>query len=144
LVEVDWQTISALDLRRSVMSEVNADSVVEALGQMNVMQVIALTKELEQKWGVEAKPQLGQVITTLQPEVPESNQTEFSVVFVSFPADKKMALVKMVREVLNLGLLDSKNLVESLPKTIKEGVSKEEAEAMKTRLVEAGGVVEIK
>jgi large subunit ribosomal protein L7/L12 len=119
------------------------EQIADTLGNMTVMEVIKLTRELEQKWDVKAEPQVG-LAPVITQEVQESNQTEFSVVFVSFPPDKKMALVKMVRELLSLGLLESKNLVESVPKTIKEGMSKDEAEAMKAKLVEAGAVVEIK
>lgn len=118
------------------------EQVAEFLGNMSVIQLITLTKELESLWGVEAKPQA--VIQTIKQEVKTVEQTEFTVTLVSFPADKKIALVKLVREVLGLGLVESKNLVESLPKVIKEGVSKDDAEALKVKLAEVGGVVEVK
>jgi large subunit ribosomal protein L7/L12 len=122
------------------------DDVVNSLGNMSVMELIALTKHLEEKWGLEAKPDFSQAVithgTTL--EVQPSEQTEFNVFLVSHTPDKKMAVVKMVRELLSLGLLESKTLVESLPKQIKEGISKEDAEALKVRLTEAGATVEVK
>lgn len=120
------------------------EQVVERLGNMSVMELITLTKELEQLWGVEAKPQLGQAIQVIQEETQKVQQTEFDVVFVSFAPDKKMPLIKLVRELLGTGLLEAKTLVESLPKTIKEGVSKEDADLLKSKLVEAGAVVELK
>lgn len=125
------------------MSELNEESVVEFLGNLNVMQLVALTKDLESKWGVEAKPQMVDV-APVQQETKESAQTEFNVSLISFPADKKIALVKLVREVVGLGLVESKNLVESAPKLLKEGVSKEEADALKAKFAEAGAVVEVK
>lgn len=126
------------------MENFTPEQVVDALGNLTVVQLIALTKQLEQQWGVEAKPQLVQSSIVPQQETAVSTQTEFDVVFVSHPADKKMVLVKLVREQLGLGLLESKNLVEAIPKVLKEGLSKEDAEAMKAKFVEAGAVIEIK
>lgn len=119
------------------------DEVVQALGNMSVMQVIALTKELEQKWGVKAEPPTVQVQPRTN-EQPKDEQTEFNVVLASVPADKKMAVIKIVREVSLLGLKESKELVEAAPKTVKEGVSKAEADELKRKLEEAGAVVEVK
>ncbi len=127
------------------MSDITNDDVVKALGNMSVMQVIALTKELEQKWGVKAEPPTVQVQTQQQqPDTQTSVQTEFNVVLTQVPADKKMAVLKMVRELTGLGLKESKDVVEGCPKVIKESVSKEEAEQVKAKLVEAGGTVEVK
>lgn len=120
------------------------DQVAEFLGNMSVMQLITLTKELEQMWGVEAKPQA--VPTTNQPqtETQTVEQTEFTITLVSLPADKKIAVVKLVREQLGLGLLESKNLVDALPKVLKEGISKEDAETIKAKFIEVGAVVELR
>lgn len=127
------------------MSTFTQEDVVQFLDNMSVVQMIALTKQLEQLWGVEAKPQMVESIAPTQQTETKAEQTEFNVSLVSFPADKKIALVKLIREVLGLGLLESKGVVESaLPKVIREGVSKEEAEALKTKLAEAGAVVEVK
>jgi large subunit ribosomal protein L7/L12 len=122
---------------------INADDVVRALGNMTVMELISLTKELEVKWGVEAKPPEVQV-QVVQETVQVVAQTEFEVVLVSFPADKKMGMVKLVRELMGTGLLESKTFVESVPKTVKGELSKDDAEALKAKLVEAGAVVEVK
>lgn len=126
------------------MSTLTNDDVVQFVGNLTVMQLIELTKELEKKWGVEAKPQITQLQLAPQPEVQAVVQTEFTVVLVSFPSDKKMGVVKLVREIMGLGLLESKTLAEAAPKPVKMDVSKEEAEIVKARFVEAGAVVEIK
>ena len=119
------------------------EEVVEALGNLSVMQIIALTKELEQKWGVEAKPQ-PVVMQTVKVDQQQVAQTEFSVVLASVPADKKMSVLKAVREVTGLGLKESKDFVESAPKVVKEGLSKEEAATLQATLTAAGGVIEVK
>lgn len=120
------------------------EEVVEFLGNMSVMQVISLTKELEEKWGVKAEPQVQvqQQDNTPKPDAVE--KTEFTVTLVSVPADKKMAVLKMVRELTLLGLKEAKEFVEAAPKVVKEDVSKADAEEYKRKLEEAGGVVEVK
>lgn len=125
------------------MEKLTKEEVALALGNMNVMQVIALTKQLEELWGVKAEP----VFTTFSP--PPGNtqndvQTEFDVVLVSVPVDKKINVIKAIREVLNLGLKESKELVESAPKTIKESLDAAAADAVKVKLTEAGAVIELK
>ncbi len=120
------------------------EEIIDKLGSMSVMELIALTKELEEKWGVKAEPQVGLTPTNLPVNEPASEQTEFTVVLVSFAADKKMAVVKAVRELTGLGLMESKQLVEGAPKSIKEACSKEDAENLKTQLTAAGGVIEVK
>ena len=119
------------------------EQAVDFLGNMSVMDLIKLTREMEEKWGVQAKPQPVMIQQSVPTET-KVEQTEFNVIFVSFAPDKKMGLIKLVREVMNMGLVDSKNMVESLPKMLKEGASKEEAEAIKARFVEAGATVEIR
>ena len=127
------------------MSDITQEQVVAALGNLSVMELIKLTKDLEEKWGVEAKPAVLETVFLPTIEVVKEAQTEFDVLLVGFPADKKIALIKMVREILGLGLLESKAVVEgTLPRAIKEGVSKEEADNVKARLMEAGAVMEIK
>lgn len=119
------------------------DDVINALGNMKVTDLIALTKELEEKWGVKAEPQVQQVALTAPVETAPV-QTEFAVVLVSVPADKKMTVIKLVRDLTGQGLMESKALVEGAPKSVKEGVSKDEAEDLKTKLMAAGAVVELK
>lgn len=124
-------------------SEVNKDEVVAALGNMTVIQLIALTKHLEELWDVKAAPQVVQQVVEI-PTVEAVAQTEFTVVLTSFASDKKMALVKLVREIMSLGLLESKTLVESLPKPIKDNLTKDEAEILKAKFAEAGALAEVK
>ena len=130
---------------------IDKDQAVEALGNMSVMQLIALTKELETKWGVKAVPQMVQVSDTgcplcgmKGPHACPGNpnlQTEFSVMLVSVPADKKMNTIKLIREYLGMPLKESKELAEGAPKLLKDGMPKEEAQAMVTKFTEAGAVV---
>lgn len=124
------------------MSEFTNEDVVKALGNMSVMQVIALTKELEQKWGVKAEPPVVQV--QQQQQQKQEAQTEFNVILTSVPAAAKMSVIKVVREVMGLGLKESKDLVEAAPKTLKEAVSKEEAADLQNKLTTAGAVIEVK
>ena len=124
------------------MSLTNED-VAQWLGEQSVMTIIGLTKELEQKWGVTAAPQTVQVQQQKQEENKPA-QDEFTVVLASFPPDKKMTLLKLVRELTGLGLKEAKDFVESVPKPVKESVSKAEADELKAKLTEAGGVVEVK
>jgi large subunit ribosomal protein L7/L12 len=120
------------------------EQVVEALGNMSVIQLINLTKDLEQLWGVEAKPQMVQQAPVQQTETQTAAQVSFNVVLQSVPAEKKISVIKAVREQLGLTLLDSKAILDALPKVIKEDLCKEEADRLKTKLTEAGAVVEVK
>ena len=124
------------------MSITNED-VVKFLGDMSVMQVIALTKELEEKWGVKAEPPVVQFNPGQQKEIVVEKDS-FNVFLASVPADKKMNVIKTVRELMTLGLKESKELVEAAPKMVSEGCSKDEAERIKSKLEEAGAVVEVK
>lgn len=119
------------------------EEVVNFLGNLSVMQVIALTKELEEKWGVKAEPQFVQVPERHDQKVVDE-KSEYNVFLASVPADKKMNVIKTVRELLVLGLKESKELVEAAPKMVSEACSKDEAERIKAKLEEAGAVVEVK
>ena len=125
------------------MENVTQEDVLRALGNMSVMQLIALTKELEEKWGVKAEPPTVQRQPD-QNDAPKVEQTEFNVTLASVPADKKMAVIKGVRELTGLGLKESKELVEAAPKLVKEGVSAADADELKRKLTEAGAVIEVK
>lgn len=121
---------------------ITKEEVLKALDTMTVLEIIALTKQLEKEWGVEAKPAPVQAQKQKEPDAPP--QTEFNVMLISVPSDKKMAVIKVVRDLVRLGLKESKDLVEAAPKLIKEGVDAKEAETVRLALVEAGAVVEIK
>ena len=120
------------------------EEVAEWLGNQSVMQIISLTKELEQKWGVTSAPPPMQVQQQQKQEDNKPAQEEFTVVLASFPPDKKMTLLKLVRELTGLGLKEAKDFVESVPKNVKENVTKAEADELKATLTAAGGVVEVK
>ena len=130
------------------MADVTKEQVVNFLSQMSVLDLAALTKELEDKWGVKAAP----VAVAAAPgaaaaggggAAPAAEQTEFTVVLADAGANK-IGVIKAVREVTNLGLKEAKDLVDGAPKTIKEGVSKADAETIKKKLTEAGAKVDIK
>ena len=126
------------------MTDINTEDLVKQLGQLNPMQLVQLTKALETAWGVSASPQMQAGVQTTGDVAKVEEQTEFTVTLVSFPPDKKMAVIKLVREALALGLVESKTLAESAPKVLKEGISKDDAAALKEKFVAAGALVEIK
>lgn len=124
------------------MSLTNED-VVQWLGNQSVMTILSLTKELEEKWGVEAKPQAVQVQPDQQKEQAPVKDS-FDVILASVPADKKMAVIKAVRELNTMGLKEAKEFVEAAPKAVQEGLTKDQADELKRKLEEAGAVVEVK
>jgi large subunit ribosomal protein L7/L12 len=123
------------------MADVTKEQVVDFLSQMSVLDLAALTKELEDKWGVKAAPVA--VAAGGGGAAPAAEQTEFTVVLTDAGANK-IGVIKAVREVTNLGLKEAKDLVDGAPKTIKEGVSKADAETIKKKLTEAGAKVDVK
>jgi large subunit ribosomal protein L7/L12 len=127
------------------MADVTKAQVVDFLSQMTVMDIAALTKELEDKWGVKAAPIA--VAAAAAPAAagaaPAAEQTEFTVTLLEAGA-KKIEVIKAVRELTQLGLKEAKDLVDGAPKTVKEGVSKADAESFKKKLEEAGAKVEVK
>lgn len=128
------------------MADVNMDQIVDQLSHMTVMQIAQLTKLLEDKWGVKAAPVAVAGGPTAAPapaaEKP-AEQTEFTVVLTAAGANK-IGVIKVVRELTNLGLKEAKDLVDGVPKELKAGVAKDEAETIKKKIAEAGGTVEIK
>jgi large subunit ribosomal protein L7/L12 len=129
------------------MADVSKEQVVDFLSKMSVMDLAALTKELEDKWGVKAAPvavaAAGPAAGAGGAAAPAAEQTEFTVILKEVGA-KKIEVIKVVRELTQLGLKEAKDLVDGAPKTVKEGVSKADAETMKKKLEEAGAKVEIK
>ncbi|MXW02710.1 MAG: 50S ribosomal protein L7/L12 [Holophagales bacterium] len=124
---------------------VAAADLIKQIDEMTVLELNTLVKELEEHYGVSAAaaavPMAGMAGAGEVQEAEE--QTEFDVQLTSF-GDKKIAVIKVVREVTSLGLKEAKDLVESAPVAVKEGVSKEEAEEVKGKLEEAGGQAEVK
>ena len=127
------------------MAEITQEQVVEYLSGLTVMQVVALTKSLEDKWGVKAAPVAvaGPAVAAGGAAEPAEEKTEFTVVLKAAGANK-IGAIKAVREITGLGLKDAKDLVEGAPKAVKESVSKAEADEMAAKLKEAGAEVEIK
>ena len=128
------------------MPDVTKEQVVEYLSNLPVIQIAELVKELEDKWGVSAAPVAvaGAVAAggAVAAEAAEE-KTEFDVILADAGASK-IQVIKAVREITSLGLKEAKDLVEGAPKSIKEGVSKEEAEDIKKKLEAAGAKVEVK
>ncbi len=123
---------------------VAAADLIKQIDEMTVLELNTLVKELEEHYGVSAAAAAVPMAAAGAGEVQEAEeQTEFDVQLTSF-GDKKIAVIKVVREVTSLGLKEAKDLVESAPVAVKEGVSKEEAEEVKGKLEEAGGQAEVK
>ena len=121
------------------------NQIIEAIKNMTVMELAELVKELEDIFGVSAAAPVA-VAATAAPGAAapaEEEKTEFDVILTDYGAEK-IKVIKVVRELTSLGLKEAKDLVESAPKAVKEGVSKEEAEAAKAKLEEVGAKVEIK
>lgn len=125
----------------------NIENIVAQLSQLTVMQIAELTKALEEKWGVKAAPvavaaPMAGGAAAVAAEKP-AEQTEFTVVLTSAGANK-IGVIKVVRELTNLGLKEAKDLVDGAPKEVKANIPKDEAEAAKKKLEEAGAVATIK
>ena len=121
------------------------EELIKAIEEMSVLELSELVKELEDKFGVSAAaPAMMMPMGAAAPAAAvEEEKTEFDVVLVEHGANK-IGVIKVVREITGLGLKEAKELVDGAPKTVKEGVAKEEAEEMKKKIEEAGAVVELK
>jgi large subunit ribosomal protein L7/L12 len=124
-------------------------SIANQLSELTVLQVSELVKALEEKWGVSAAaapvmmPGAGAAAAGAGAAAPVEEKTEFAVHLMA-AGDKKINVIKVVREVTNLGLKEAKDLVDGAPKVVKEGLSKDEAAAMKKKFEEVGATVEVK
>jgi large subunit ribosomal protein L7/L12 len=126
------------------MSDINKEQVIEFLSNLPVMEIAALVKDLEEKWGVSAAAPVAVAAGPAADGPAAEEKTEFDVVMSSFGA-KKIGVIKVVREVVSgLGLKEAKALVEGVPATIKEAIPKEEAEEVVKKLKEAGAEAAIK
>ena len=120
------------------------DEILDAIAEMSVMDVVELVAAMEEKFGVSAQAAVAVAAPAAGGDAAAAEEkTEFDVVMTSFGGNK-VAVIKAVRGATGLGLKEAKEVVESAPKAIKEGVSKDEAEALKKELEEAGAEVEIK
>ena len=124
---------------------VSKDEILEAIANMTVMEVVELISAMEEKFGVTAAAAVAAAPAAGggAEAAPEEEKTEFDVVLASFGSNK-VSVIKTVRALTGLGLKEAKDAVEGAPNTLKEGVSKEEAEEAKKALEEAGATVEIK
>ena len=123
----------------------NVETLIESLSNLTVIQIADLTKKLEEKWGVKAAPVAvaGAAAPAGEAAAAPAAQTEFTVILKDGGANK-IQVIKAIREITALGLKEAKDLVDGAPKEIKAGVSKEDSEAIKKKIVDAGGAVEIK
>jgi large subunit ribosomal protein L7/L12 len=120
---------------------ISQEDILEAVSSMTVMEIVDLISTMEEKFGVSAAAVA--VAAPAAAAAPVEEQTEFNVIMTAF-GDNKVAVIKAVRSMTGLGLKEAKDAVEGVPTTLKEAVSKAEAEDMKKQLVEAGATVEIK
>ena len=127
------------------MADITKEQVIDYLSGLPVMEIAALVKELEDKWGVSAAAPVAVAAAGPAADAgPAEEKTEFDVVLKSF-GEKKINVIKAVREIVpGLGLKDAKSMVEGAPTNVKEGISKDEAEEVAKKLKEAGADVEIK
>ena len=128
---------------------VSKDEILDAISKMSVMEVVELISDMEKKFGVTAA---APVAVAAAPgaaaagaaAAPAEEKTEFTVTLKEYPADKKVSVIKVIREITGLGLKEAKDLVEGVPSTVKEAVSKADSEAIKKKLEDTGAKVEIK
>ena len=126
------------------MSDLTKDQVIDWLSNLTVLQISEITKELEGKWGVSAASAVAVAAGPAGEAAPVAEeQTEFDVILTSSGA-KKIQVIKVVRELTGLGLKEAKDLVDGAPKPIKEAISKDDAAAIKAKIEEAGGSVDVK
>lgn len=118
------------------------EQILQAIEEMKVLELNELVKAAEEKFGVSASAPVGVVVAGGAAEAAEE-KSEFDVI-LSNPGSSKVGVIKVVREITGLGLKEAKDLVDGAPKTVKEGVSKEEAEEVKAKLEAAGAAVEVK
>ncbi len=122
----------------------NLEQLVEDLSQLTVIEAAELSKLLEDKWGVSAAAPVAVAAAVPAEGAPaEEEKTEFDLILVSF-GEKKINVIKEVRAITGLGLKEAKDLVEGVPKPVKEAVGKDEAEEIRAKLEEAGATVEVK
>ena len=120
------------------------EEILDAIGNMTILEVVDLVKMMEDKFGVTAAAPVAMAAAPAAAAAPVEEKTEFTVVLKEYPADKKVTVIKVVREATGLGLKEAKDLVEGIPSTVKDGVNKADADKIKKALEDAGAKVEIK
>jgi large subunit ribosomal protein L7/L12 len=128
----------------------NKDEILDAISKMTVLEVVELISDMEKKFGVSAAAPVafaaapGAAAGGGAAAAPAEEQTEFAVTLKEYPADKKVTVIKVIREITGLGLKEAKDLVEGVPSLVKEGVAKADVDVIKKKLEEAGAKVEVK
>lgn len=128
------------------MADMTKQDVIDFIANMTVLELSEMVKEMEEKFGVSAAAPVAMMAAGPGGDAggaAEEEKTEFDVVLLA-PGDKKIGVIKEVRAITGLGLKEAKELVDSAPKAVKEGIGKEEAEQIKNQLEEAGAQVELK
>jgi len=125
---------------------VSKEEIVDAISKLSVMEVVELITDLENKFGVTAAAPVAMAAAApgAAPAAAAEEQTEFSVTLTEYPADKKVTVIKVVREITGLGLKEAKDLVEGVPALVKDSVGKVEVETIKKKLEETGAKVAVK
>jgi large subunit ribosomal protein L7/L12 len=125
---------------------VSREEIVDAIGNLSVLEVVELISDLEKKFGVTAAAPVAAAAPAAAgaAAAPAEEQTEFSVTLTEYPADKKVGVIKVVRELTGLGLKEAKDLVEGVPALVKDAVAKADVDAMKKKLEDAGAKVVVK
>jgi len=128
------------------MADITKEDVIEFIANMSVLELSELVKEMEEKFGVSAAAPVAMMAAAPAGEAggaQAEEKTEYDVILTAF-GDKKIQVIKEVRAITGLGLKDAKTLVDNVPKPVKEGIAKEDAEKIKAQLEEAGAQVELK
>jgi large subunit ribosomal protein L7/L12 len=125
---------------------VSKDEILDAIGKMSVIDVVELIADMEKKFGVTAAAPVAMAAGPAAgaAAAPVEEQTEFTVTLKEYPAEKKVTVIKVIREITGLGLKEAKDLVEGAPATVKEAVAKADVEIIKKKLEDVGAKVEVK
>jgi len=126
---------------------VSKDEILDAIARMSVIEVVELIADMEKKFGVTAAAPVAVAAGpggAAAAAAPVEEQTEFTVTLKEYPAEKKVTVIKVIREITGLGLKEAKDLVEGVPSLVKEGIPKADVDTIKKKLEEAGAKVEVK
>jgi large subunit ribosomal protein L7/L12 len=120
------------------------EQILESISNMTIMEVVDLVKMMEDKFGVTAAAPVAAAAAAAAAAPAAEEKTEFTVILKAYPAEKKVTVIKVIREITGLGLKEAKDLVEGAPSTVKEAVSKADSEKFKKQLEDGGAQVEVK
>jgi len=125
---------------------VSKDEILDAISKLTLVEVVELISDFEKKFGVTAAAPVAAAAAPAAgaAAAPVEEKTEFTVLLKEYPADKKVTVIKVIREITGLGLKEAKDLVEGVPSTVKEGVNKADSDTFKKKLEDAGAKVEVK